>query len=198
MSKLDTYVKIKDFTEIGTLVKANLYRSHRSLVARLLCGILPLEVETGRFAHNKVEREFRYCKLCGNISAKMKKGKNEGEREKTENADIDDDDDSVEDRVEGDMPEGDVVAEDESGNKESMEEKKEVEDEMHFMFTCKRLKDVRKKKLDPVLKSAPEVQGYNNFEKMMWLLEKDRIVETGEIIAALYQRRQDVLYRNKG
>ena len=47
MPKLDTYRDIKDFTEPAVLVKSNLPKNERSLVARLLCGILPLEVETG-------------------------------------------------------------------------------------------------------------------------------------------------------
>ena len=62
MSKLSTYVVIKDFTEIGTLVKSNLPRNHRSLMARLLCGILPLEIEVGRFTD--IKQELRFCKLC--------------------------------------------------------------------------------------------------------------------------------------
>ena len=147
-------MKIKDFTEIGTLVKTNLNRSHRSLVACLLCGILPLEVETGRFAHNKVEREFRYCKLCGNMPAKKNREGNKGEREKEEEEIADTDTDSVGDVEESEKVEGDIVETDENGNKKPVEEKREVEDEMHFMFTCKRLKDVRKKKLDPLLKCS--------------------------------------------
>ena len=63
MSKLDTYVKIKDFTEVGVLVKSNLPRGSRSLVSRFLCGILPLEVETGRY--NDTKRELRFCQVCG-------------------------------------------------------------------------------------------------------------------------------------
>ncbi len=62
MSKLCTYVVVKDYTEIGTLVKSNLQRNHRSLIARLLCGILPLEVETGRYTQTK--KELRFCKIC--------------------------------------------------------------------------------------------------------------------------------------
>ncbi len=62
MSKLCTYVKVRDFTEIGQLVQVNLKRSHRSLMARLLCGILPLEVETGRYTDTK--KEVRFCRCC--------------------------------------------------------------------------------------------------------------------------------------
>ncbi len=62
MSKLCTYVVVKDFTEVGTLVKSNLQRNHRSLIARFLCGILPLEIETGRYTRTK--RELRFCKIC--------------------------------------------------------------------------------------------------------------------------------------
>ncbi len=68
MPKLDTYKVAKDFTESATLVRANLPRNERSLVARLLCGILPLEIETGRYKDKdkkKNERKERYCKVCG-------------------------------------------------------------------------------------------------------------------------------------
>ncbi len=64
-SKLSTYCQIKDFTETGLMVKSNLNRSERSLLSRLLCGILPLEVETARYKKkDRVERELRYCKVC--------------------------------------------------------------------------------------------------------------------------------------
>ena len=71
MPKLDTYRLIKDFAESATLVKSNLPRNERSLVSRLLCGILPLEVETGRYKDknkNKKERKERYCKVCETTS----------------------------------------------------------------------------------------------------------------------------------
>ena len=60
--KLCTYT---DFTEIDdprTLVKANLPRGQRSLIAKLMCGILPLEVEVGRFVGK--DKEERFCTVC--------------------------------------------------------------------------------------------------------------------------------------
>ena len=48
------------------MVKANLKRYTRSVLATLLTGPLPLEVEVGRFT--RVESEDRTCKLC-NIKA---------------------------------------------------------------------------------------------------------------------------------
>ena len=62
MSKLCTYIKIRDFSEIGQLVQSNLKRNHRCLVSRLLCGILPLGVETGRYTN--IKKELRFCKIC--------------------------------------------------------------------------------------------------------------------------------------
>ena len=64
MSKLCTYIEVKDFTEVGILVRANLPHNERSLIARLLCGILPLEVEKGRFKKNRKEKDVRYCRTC--------------------------------------------------------------------------------------------------------------------------------------
>ena len=45
MPKLRTYVQIRDFMDIGILVQANLPRGQRSTMAKMLCGILPLEIE---------------------------------------------------------------------------------------------------------------------------------------------------------
>ena len=65
-SKLSAYYQIKDFTEPALMVKSNLHRNERSLLSRLLCGILPLEVETARYKKtDRVERSERYCKVCG-------------------------------------------------------------------------------------------------------------------------------------
>ena len=71
MPKLDTYKVVKDFTEPAILVKSNLPHNERSLVSHLLCGILPLELETGRYEDKKTdkkERKERYCKVCNTMS----------------------------------------------------------------------------------------------------------------------------------
>ena len=134
MSKLRTYVKIKDFTEIGTLVKANLPRSTRSLVSRFLCGILPLEVETGRY--NRTKKELRFCKLC---------------------------------------------------------EKQEVEDELHFLFRCKRLEPVREVTLDTFLSSNAERKTMTEYEKNQWMLDKARIKEFADVLTQMFQARQNTM-----
>ena len=61
--KLCTYVEARDLDAGPCLVKLNLTRHHRSLVSKLMCGILPLEVETGRY--QGVKREKRLCRVCG-------------------------------------------------------------------------------------------------------------------------------------
>ena len=67
-SKLSTYCQIKDFAEPALMVKCNLKRNDGSLILRLLCGILPLEVETGRYWKNKKkERKDRHCKVCASM-----------------------------------------------------------------------------------------------------------------------------------
>ncbi len=60
--KLRTYVKIKDFGDPTCLVKTSLSRCQRSLTTQLMCGILPLELEVGRYLG--VDKRFRYCKVC--------------------------------------------------------------------------------------------------------------------------------------
>ncbi len=63
MSKLDTYVLVKDFMEIGVMVQAGLSRNQCSIMAKFLCRILPLEIDTG--CYRRLDRHLRFCKLCG-------------------------------------------------------------------------------------------------------------------------------------
>ncbi len=61
--KLCTYVEARNLTGGPGLVKLNLPRPTRSLVSKLMCGILPLEVEVGRF--QGIKCELRLCRVCG-------------------------------------------------------------------------------------------------------------------------------------
>ena len=60
--KLCTYVKMRCFDEQPCLAKLSMARRQRSLMAKLFCGIFPLELETGRY--QGVKRELRYCRVC--------------------------------------------------------------------------------------------------------------------------------------
>ena len=60
--KLQTYIEVRPQDEPTAVVKCNLKRYPRSLLSRLLCGILPLEVEVGRFTD--IPKELRLCKTC--------------------------------------------------------------------------------------------------------------------------------------
>ena len=53
--KLRSYVQFKDQANPTKLTTSNLPRYHRSLLAKLSCGILPLEIETRRFSGTKAE-----------------------------------------------------------------------------------------------------------------------------------------------
>ena len=52
----------RDFIESAVLVNLNLPRYQRRIIARLLCGILPIKIEVGRFTKMKCQR--RFCKVC--------------------------------------------------------------------------------------------------------------------------------------
>ena len=52
----------KDRANPTMLIKNNLPKYQRSLLAKLSCGILPLEIETGRYSGTKAEG--RYCRVC--------------------------------------------------------------------------------------------------------------------------------------
>ena len=61
--KLRTFKTFKKELHVEPYVKYVTDRQGRSLFAQLRCGILPLRIETGRFARIPVEE--RLCELCG-------------------------------------------------------------------------------------------------------------------------------------
>lgn len=60
--KLRTYKIFKESVETEPYVYCILNRGYRSILARLRAGVLPLEIETGRW--RAVPAQQRYCKLC--------------------------------------------------------------------------------------------------------------------------------------
>lgn len=61
--KLRTYVLFKSKFGAEDYVSMHLTKYQRSLFAQLRCGVLPLQVEVGRFSNTPLE--MRICKLCG-------------------------------------------------------------------------------------------------------------------------------------
>ena len=64
--KLRTYVKFKENFCIEPYTSINMNRKYRSILAQLRIGILPLEIETGRWKGVEIER--RTCQLCNSGS----------------------------------------------------------------------------------------------------------------------------------
>ena len=62
MPKLRTYVTFKSLEEPDMLVRSNLKRYGRILLAKLVSGIMPVEIETGCYVGTP--REERLCKVC--------------------------------------------------------------------------------------------------------------------------------------
>jgi hypothetical protein len=62
--KLRTYKTYKQSLEVEPYVFCLLNRSYRSVLARLRAGVLPLEIETGRW--RSIPPEERFCKFCRN------------------------------------------------------------------------------------------------------------------------------------
>ena len=62
MTKLENFVQVYEKGNPQYLVKSSLSRSHRSLLAKTLCGVAPLMVELGRFKN--IPREKRVCRIC--------------------------------------------------------------------------------------------------------------------------------------
>ncbi len=52
----------KDREDPSIMLRNNLPRHQRSFLAKLSCGILPLEIETGRYSG--VKPEHRFCRVC--------------------------------------------------------------------------------------------------------------------------------------
>ncbi len=62
LSKLDLLTKIKNTFGVESFLKINIDRYDRSLLSQFRDGILPLEIETGRY--KGLPREERICSLC--------------------------------------------------------------------------------------------------------------------------------------
>ncbi len=62
--KLRTYLTFKENNETEPYVQKFMSRKHRSYLAQFRCGILPLDIETGRWVNKPVES--RLCQLCSN------------------------------------------------------------------------------------------------------------------------------------
>ena len=63
-SKLSNYVQISDVTSAAAQVKCNLDKGKRALISQIRCGILPLQIQLGRY--QGLPRHERICKLCNN------------------------------------------------------------------------------------------------------------------------------------
>ncbi len=61
-TKLRSFICFKDRSDTTTVVKANLSRIQRSLLAKLSSGTLPLELEIGRYTN--VDEEDHLCRIC--------------------------------------------------------------------------------------------------------------------------------------
>ena len=131
--KLRTYVKVKDFDNPACLVKIGMSRCQRSLIAQLLCGILPLKLEVGRYLGT--DKRFRYCKVCGT---------------------------------------------------------KKVEDEIHFIFDCRRLKE-ECKGISELL--SPHDRRRNKRARLCMLLSPNYIKRFAMELEKLYAARQKILYK---
>ena len=60
--KLELFRNIKDTPIVENYCKVNLTRGQRSSIAKLRLGVLPIEIEIGRY--NSIPREERICKVC--------------------------------------------------------------------------------------------------------------------------------------
>ena len=135
--KLVTYIHVQDFTETSVLVNLNLPHYQHSILAWLLCGILPIDVEVGRFTN--IKRHVRFSKLC-----------------KSSNL---------------------------------------IEDEIHLLITCDRLKDTQDEYIKPLLDSNSATSNMSDIEKVRWLLSGEMLQDSAPQIEALFRARQSIIYK---
>ena len=60
--KLFTLASVKSSYEVSVHVKLSVSKYKRCLISQLLCGTLPLEVDSGHY--HTTPRELRLCQLC--------------------------------------------------------------------------------------------------------------------------------------
>ena len=63
-NKLRTYRLLKKKLKTETYVTSIMPRSHRSVLAKLRCGSLPLCIETGRYCKPVLQLSDRLCIYC--------------------------------------------------------------------------------------------------------------------------------------
>ena len=63
-SKLRTYKEIKNDFGLEKYAELDLTRSQCSVLAQIRCGILPIQIEVGRFT--RIKLEDRLCPICKN------------------------------------------------------------------------------------------------------------------------------------
>ena len=61
-TKLRTYIEIVDPEEQRSLIKSNITRNQRSILGKFNLGILPLQLEIGRWHDDPIE--WRVCRAC--------------------------------------------------------------------------------------------------------------------------------------
>lgn len=133
--KLCTFVEIHNFEEHKLLLKANLERKHRSLVAKLKSGILPLRLETGHY--KGMNREDRLCQVC---------------------------------------------------------DKNKVEDEVHFLFVCKKLKTQRKAYVKKIRAEFPSINKKDYLGLLRATLDSNHIKEFSVWPENMVYTRRNILY----
>ena len=73
-------------------------------------------------------------------------------------------------------------------------EYKKVEDETHFLITCKRLKVTRDMYIKQLLQESPETRNMSDTCKVKWLLDRENIKRAGDGIEALFKTRQSLVF----
>ena len=59
-------LNVETSLKLPSLVKLNLPRGQGSILRKLFSGILPLELEVGRYRN--IDREIQYCNLCSEVT----------------------------------------------------------------------------------------------------------------------------------
>lgn len=71
MSKLRTFIKIKNFNEIPAFLMIPLTYAHRRIICKARLGCLQLRLETARYSRPRIPPEDRLCQICENMEGNV-------------------------------------------------------------------------------------------------------------------------------
>ena len=71
-----------------------------------------------------------------------------------------------------------------------------IEDELHFVFQCKKYEQTRKDFLDKMFSRCKDVESFNDIEKLRWCCT-DFVRQFAKYLTHIFKERKDYEYKNE-